>query len=266
MGRLMRNRIVIILLAAAFLFACGRRDATSSQNTLTVAAASDLKFALDQAAAEFKRERPDIEVKVAYGSSGNFYTQIKNGAPFDLFLSADMDYPRELQKNGLAIPGTDFEYAVGRLVVWTTNKSPIDVERLQMGALLEPSIRHIAIANPEHAPYGRAAVAAMRKLGVYDKVRDKFVLGENVSQTLQFVESGAAEIGIVAMSLAKAPAVASHGKYWELPLDSYPRMDQGGVILASARRRDLADVFRSFLLSPHGRGIFKTFGFYIDGD
>lgn len=250
------------LLLVLFLLACTRQQSKPTQNSLNIAAAADLEFALNETIQHFKQRNPEAEVKVTYGSSGNFYTQIQNGAPFDMFLSADMDYPRKLEADGVAIQGTEFVYAVGRLAVWVPKASPIPIEQSGITSLLDPTVRHIAIANPQHAPYGRSAVAAMQKFGVYDRVKDKFVLGENVSQTLQFIASGSAEIGIIAMSLAKAPPVTVQGRYWEVPLDSYPRMEQGGVILNRVGRRDTADAFRSFLLGPDGQVILKQFGFF----
>jgi molybdate transport system substrate-binding protein len=229
---------------------------------LTVAAASDLKFALDEAIRQFKAQHADIDVQPIYGSSGNFYTQITNKAPFDVFMSADMEYPHNLEKNGLVLDGSEFTYAVGRIVVWTRSDSPLDTH-LGMQVLLDPSIKKISIANPDHAPYGRAAVAAMQKYGVYEKVKDKFVMGENVSQALEFIDSGTAQVGIVAMSLATAPNVSARGKYFEVPLDSYPRMDQGGVILKYVRDRQAAEQFRTFILSPECRTLFKRFGFSL---
>jgi len=251
------------LIVIAFLVAACSRPEPSKPRPLTIAAASDLKFALDEAIRQFKSQHTDINVQPIYGSSGNFYTQITNNAPFDVFMSADMEYPHNLEKNGLVLNGTEFTYAVGQIVVWTRNDSPLDVSRLGMQALLDPSIKKISIANPDHAPYGRAAVAAMQKFGVYDKVKEKLVMGENVTQALEFIDSGTAQAGIVAMSLATAPNVSSRGKYFEVPLDSYPRMDQGGVILKNVRDRQAAEQFRTFILSPECRAIFKQFGFSL---
>ncbi len=258
----MAKRLSLAITLAIFLQGCIRPESPKTR-TLTVAAAADLKFALDEAIRQFKSESAGIDVQAIYGSSGNFYTQITNNAPFDVFMSADMEYPRKLEKDGLAIDGSEFEYAVGRLVIWARNDSPLDVERLGMQALLDPSIRKISIANPEHAPYGRAAVSAMQTSRVYDPVKDKFVLGENVTQALEFIDTGTAQVGIVAMSLASAPPVKSRGKYFEIPLNSYPRMNQAGVILKRVRDRDAAGQFRSFVLSPACQAIFKRFGFYI---
>ncbi len=195
----------------------------ASAQGLTVAAASDLQAALPAMASQFEKETGQ-RVVLTFGSSGNFFTQIQNGAPFDVFLSADIDYPRRLEREGLAERGSLFEYATGRLVLWTRNDSGIDVRR-GLTVLADARVRHIAIANPEHAPYGRAAVAALRHEGLYERVRSKFVLGENISQAAQFAQSGNAEVGVLALSLALSPTLKSSGTY----------VDISGV-LASAHR------------------------------
>ncbi len=225
---------------------------------LDVAAAADLNFALEAVAREFRKAHPAVDLRIAYGSSGNFYSQIRNGAPFDLFLSADIDYPRRLAGEGLGRADSLFTYGVGRLVVWVPTPSRLDPAT----ALRDGTIAHVAIANPAHAPYGRAAEAALRSLGVYAGVERKLVLGENIAQTLQFVESGAADVGLVALSLAIAPPVRKQGRYWEIPLDAYPRIEQGGVVLRESRA---ARQFRSWLLAPAGRVILKQYGFYLPG-
>jgi molybdate transport system substrate-binding protein len=236
---------------------------TEAVQTLTVAAAADLKFALDPIVADFQKQHFNVMVRVSYGSSGNLFAQIDNGAPFDLFLSADIDFPRKLIENKKAVADSLFSYAVGRIVVWLPNNSPIDVGKLGIEALLSPSVRKIAIANPEHAPYGRAAVAAMRKLGVYDKVSNKLVLGENIAQAAQFVESGAADIGLIALSLAVSPKMKTEGRYWEVPLDAYPRLEQGGVIVSASKQPDLARQFRNMVVSPQGRETLRRYGFIL---
>jgi molybdate transport system substrate-binding protein len=251
-----------ILLLLTLLVGCTSKTDTDA-NVLTVAAASDLRFVLGETIRQFKQTNPAAEIKPIYGSSGSFFAQIQHGAPFDLFLSADMDYLDKLAESGFAFKDTEFEHAVGRLVVWAKKESPIDVEKLGIDALTDSKAMRIAIANPQHAPYGRGAVAAMQKLGVYDKVRDRLVFGENVSETLEFVDSGAAQIGIVALSLAVAPTVKPKGKYWEIPLDAYPRMAQGGIVLKATKNKKAADELRSFILSNQGREIFKDFGFYM---
>jgi len=215
------------------LVGCGGRQPAK----LTVAAAADLKFALDEIATRYPGA-----LEISFGSSGNFFTQIHNGAPFDIFLSADVEYARKLS------PAV-FTYAVGRIVVWVPASSTLDPAT----ALRSDALKHLAIANPQHAPYGRAAEAALRHMGIYDAVKPKLVLGENISQTLQFVESGAAEAGIVALSLA-----TRGGRYWTIPPEAYPRLEQGGVILKDS---PAARAFRDFLLSDEGRRILKQYGF-----
>ena len=266
-------RTTLHSLAATFLtcvLATGCRDRSASADTigappaeLAIAAAADLKFVLDTLSREFQCKHPQIRPAITYGSSGNFHTQIQNGAPFDLYLSADAEYPRKLAGDGLALEDDTFLYAIGRIVVWVPETSPIDVEKLGIESLFAPSVRKIAIANPRHAPYGKAAVAALKTLGVYEKAEPTLVLGENIAQTTQFVQSGAADIGVIALSLALAPEMKAHGRYWEIPLDAYPKMEQGGMILKrSVKAREACD-FRDFLLSDHGRGVLKQYGFFL---
>jgi molybdate transport system substrate-binding protein len=158
-----------------------------------------------------------------------------------------------------------FLYAIGRIVVWVPKDSPVDVEKLGIKALLDPSVRKIAVANPEHAPYGRAAVAAMKALNVYDTVASRLVYGENIAQTAQFVQSGAADVGILALSLAVAPQMRNAGRFWQVPLDAYPQMEQGGIILKSSRNLEAARAFREFVLGGHGREVLERYGFYLPG-
>jgi molybdate transport system substrate-binding protein len=234
---------------------------------VVVAAASDLGFAVKEIITDFERETGN-KVRLSLGSSGTFATQISNGAPFDVFLSADVSYPQELERKGLTEPNTTFTYAVGRIAVWVPKNSPVDVERLGIQSLLHPSIRKIAIANPEHAPYGRAAVSAMEHFGFYGTVKTKLVLGENISQAAQFVQSGAAQIGIIALSIALSDSMRASGKYWQVPLEAYPRMDQAGVILRQARKAGHLDAARAFtdtLRSSHGRAVLERYGFFLPG-
>jgi molybdate transport system substrate-binding protein len=242
------------------------QENSSRRREVRVAAASDLKFAMDEVVQEFQKDHPETAVKVTYGSSGNFYSQLSNQAPFDLFLSADIGYPRKLSEQGLTLPGTEFLYAIGSIVVWVPTSSPIQVERLKMEALRHDSVRHIAIANPKHAPYGKAAEAALRSSGIYEAVQSKLVLGENISQTFQFVQSGNAEIGIVALSLALAPSVKEQGRYWKVPLDAYPRLEQGGIILKWAKDMEAVQSFRKFVMGSKGRPLLKAYGFILPGE
>jgi molybdate transport system substrate-binding protein len=253
-------RCSIFLFFAALLTGCGRDD---ESRDFLIFAAADLRFAMDELAAQFQAGHPEVAVKTVYGSSGKFYSQIVNGAPFDVYCSADIEYPRRLAAEGFAAPDSEFRYAAGRIVLWVPQASPLQIEQLGIDSLRDPSIRHVAIANPDHAPYGRAAVAAMQSLNVYDSIRSKLAYGESVSQALQYVQYRSADIGIVALSLALAPAVRPTGRYWELPLDSYPRMEQGGIIAKRSRHPAVAAAFRTFVLSPRAQETLKRYGFYL---
>jgi molybdate transport system substrate-binding protein len=229
---------------------------------VTVAAASDLNFAFKELVAAFEKNTGNT-VKLSLGSSGNFFAQISNGAPFDLYFSADISYPKKLEEAGLAHVGTLYMYAIGKIVVWVPKGSPIDVQSLGLKALQHPSVKKIAIANPKHAPYGRAAVAAMEHFTIYDDIKDKLVLGENISQTAQFVQTGSADIGIIALSLAVAPAMREAGSYWEVPMDSYPRLEQGAVILKSAKDPETAKLFLNYIKTPEARAVLERYGFLL---
>jgi molybdate transport system substrate-binding protein len=254
--RLIQN--IISLLACAVLFA----PATYCQD-VSVAAAADLKFALDDLAAGYKKES-GVSIKPTYGSSGNFFMQIQNGAPFDVFLSADVEYPRKLEAAGLIEPGTFQPFATGRIVLWMRPDSTIDLSRLGWKALLDPNVKKISIASPDHAPYGRAAVAALRGAGIYDQVREKMVYGENISQAAQFVQSGNAEAGIIALSLALSPAM-QNGKRWDIPVDTYPRIEQAAVVLKAASEKAAARAFLAFLRSDAARVVLQRYGFDTPG-
>jgi molybdate transport system substrate-binding protein len=234
--------------------------AAGGSGQVRVAAASDLKFALEEVVGEFTRT--GRKVTVTYGSSGTFFQQITNGAPFDLFLSADLSYPRKLVEQRLARQDDLFPYAVGRLVVWAPTGSKVDPMR-GMAALADPAARKVSIANPEHAPYGKAAVAAMRSAGVYEAVKPKLVLGENIAQAAEFVQSGNADVGVIALSLALSPKMRTAGRYAEVPLESYPRLDQGGVVLSGAQDTAAAQALRDLLVGPEGHAILKRYGFYL---
>ena len=230
---------------------------------ITIAAASDLNFVFRELVTEYEKSTGD-RVRLSLGSSGNFYAQIQNGAPFDLYFSADIAYPRKLEEAGLTVPGSLYPYAIGRIVLWAGKDSRLDLSK-GLDVLLEPTIKKIAIANPKHAPYGRVAVAAMEHAQVYDRVKDKLVLGENISQAAQFVESGAADVGIIALSLALAPPMRAAGHYWEIPADAYPPIEQGAVILKSAKNQERAKAFLSFVQGAEGQAMMKRYGFIIPG-
>lgn len=230
-----------------------------SAEELSVAAASDLNFALRDIAAAYQHTTGN-NLKISFGSSGNFFAQIRNGAPFDIFFSADIDFPRQLEAAALVEPGTIYQYATGDIVLWVPNQSRLDISR-GLQVLLDPAVKKIAIANPKHAPYGRAAEVALRNAGIYDRIKSKLVLGENISQTSQFVETGNADVGILALSLASAPTMKSQGRYFAVPANLYPPLQQAVVILKRSSDRKLATEFLDFLKSSRAKEIFRRYGF-----
>ena len=253
--------IVLMLWLASALVPAGQSQppAASGRLTVRVAAAADLKFALDDVIARLAKRDPSLRVQTTYGSSGTMHAQLRQRAPYDVYLSADIEYPRDLVSRGVGSSGDLFTYATGRIVAWVPAGSTLPIERDGVRAL-EGAAR-IALANPRHAPYGRAAEAAMRRAGIWDRVEGRLVLGENVAQAAQFVESGAADAGIIAKSLAVAPALRGKGRFWDIPEDMHPPLTQGGLILPWAASRGAAVRFRDFLLSREGRDILAAYGF-----
>jgi len=238
------------------------KSRAQSANELTVAAAADLSSALKDIGDGFEK-KTGIHLKLSFGASGALTQQIENGAPFDVFFSADMDYPRQLVRDGQADGATLYQYAVGKLVLWVPADSPIDVEHKGMNVLLDPSVRKIAIANPQHAPYGRAAVEALKHAGIYDRLTDKVVMGENVSQAAQFAESGNAQAGFVALAHAVAPAMQGKGKYWEVPGDYYAPLAQGVVAISRPQHKKEAAKFLEYIKTKPAAEIFQKYGFTL---
>jgi len=220
-----------------------------------------LQFAMEDIAGRFQKQTGKT-VKAIYGSSGNFYQQIQSGAPFDVFCSANLEYPKKLDSAGLTEPGSYYQYASGKIVIWVPSDSKLDL-RAGLKVLLDPLVKKVAIANPQHAPYGQAAVAAMQRENIYDRVKDKFVLGENISQTASFVVSGAADVGIVALSLALSPNMKGKGRYVEVPAEEYPPIEQACVILRSSKNKEGAREFLSFMRTAAIRDVLKSYGFEV---
>jgi len=236
--------------------------AESADREINVAAAADLTSALQEVAANYEK-RTGVVVKLSFGASGALTQQIQNGAPFDLFFSADMNYPRQLIAGGQAESALLYRYAVGRLVLWVPSDSPLDVEHKGMDVLLDSSVKKIAIANPQHAPYGRAAAAALRHYGLSEKVSDRLVLGENISQAAQFVESGNAQVGFVALAHAVAPSMQGKGKYWMVPTDAYPPLDQGVVLISHSAHPSDAAAFLEYVKTAEVAAVLRRYGFSL---
>lgn len=230
----------------------------TAKTEVLVAAAADLRFAMDSLVAIFSRENPDVGIKVTYGSSGNFFEQIKNGAPFDLFFSADVGYPEQLKAQNKTLSIVHL-YGTGQLVLWSKT---IDPAREKMNTLLSPAVHHIAIANPAHAPYGKRAEESLHYYKLYDKIRDKLVIGENIAQTAQYAQTGAAEVGIIALSLALSPTMQqTGGKYWLIPAAAHQPLSQGFVLLQHSKDNIAAGKFALFCQSKEAKTTLKNFGF-----
>ena len=234
----------------------------ASAQEITVAAAADMSAALPELVTAYTKKTGQV-VKVSFGASGNLTNQIRNGAPFDIFFSADEQYPQQLISEGLAEKDTLYRYAVGRLVLWVPNDSRLDLSKLGIKALLDPSVNKISIANPSTAPYGRAAEAALRHFEVYEQVSSRLVVGENISQAAQFVESGNAQAGLVALSHALAPAMKDKGRYWTVPLDAYPTLNQAAVVISKSKQQDAAKKFLEFLRSFEASSLLTRYGFSL---
>jgi len=233
-----------------------------AEEKLTIAAAADLKFALDEIVVMFKRANPSAQIETIYGSSGNFSTQIRQGAPYDLYFSADMAYPRALKAEGLAASEVQ-AYGVGRIVLWSPSR---DAGKMTLADLADPSIKKLAIANPEHAPYGKRAEEALKAAGVWGKVEAKLVYGENVAQAAQFVQSGNAQVGIIAQSLALSPELAKQGSYALISDKLHQPLEQGFIIIRRAADNLLAQEFARFIMSKEARTIMTRYGFALPGE
>ncbi len=232
-----------------------------SSEEILVAAAADLNQMLPIIAERFEHETGN-RVKLSFGSSGNFFAQIQNGAPFDLFFSADIDFPKRLESAGFAEPGSLYEYAAGKIVLWAPVGSSLDVSK-GLAVLLGPQVRKVAIANPEHAPYGKAAIAALQNDQLLDRVKDKLVLGENISQTFELVHSGNADVGIVALSLVLSPKVKGTGKFFLIAPASYPPIRQGVAVMKSSQHKAAAKEFLEFLKRPATVALMEQYGFDV---
>ena len=260
--RMKRLPTLVGLASLALSLAFTARAQTPSRKAVLVAAAANLKPVMADLKAGFEAEHPEAELSVTTGASGNFFTQIENGAPFDVFFSADRDYPQKVAAAGLGGPSGEVVYAVGKLVVWAPRDSPLPLDRRGIAALADPAVRKLAIANPALAPYGRAAEAALRAAGIYEAVKDRLVLGENVSQTAQFAQSGAADAALIPLSLTFSPELKD-GKVYLVPPGTYPVQEQSAIVLKQAREAALAQAFVGFVTSLKGREILRKYGYSL---
>lgn len=231
---------------------------------ILIAAASNLRFAMHEICDTFQESNPAIQTKVSYGSSGNFFAQIKQGAPFDIFFSANASYPKQLENEGYTVKGMQKVYAVGKIVLWISKKSILDPDK-GLQTIILPGVKKLAIANPKHAPYGRAAEESLNYYGMWDKAKEKMIYGENISQTAQFVHTGAADAGIIALSLAISPKMLHEGRYWVIPDESHSDIEQIYVVLKKGKGKKSVWKFLDFIQGEGGGNILSRYGFVIPG-
>ncbi len=257
------NVLKVLALLATGVVTLAHVPATRAAETVSVAAAADLAYCLDDINAAFKKTHPGVDLKVASGSSGNFTAQIKSGAPFEVFLSADMSFPQDLVKTGFADEQTLFTYAYGKIVLWTLHPDAVDVTQ-GLAILQKPTVvKKLAVANPDHAPYGRAAKEALQHDKLWDALQPRIVLGDNIAQTAQFVSSGNVDAGIVALSLVTSPKLATTGKWQEIPAEDYTPLEQGAVLTKAGAANPAAKAYMDFLRTPEARVIFDRYGFRL---
>lgn len=254
------SRFAVRVLIFICLLVAGQ--AVRAEDKITIAAASDLKFALDEIVVLFRNAHPAAQIETLYGSSGRFSTQIRQGAPYDIYFSADIAYPRDLYTEGLGSSEVQ-AYGVGRIVLWSRSR---DTGKMTLADLADPSIGKIAIANPRHAPYGKRAEEALKAAGVWEKVAPRLVYGENIAQTAQFVQSGNAQVGIIALSLALSPELAKQGSYALIPDTLHQPLQQGFIITKRAADNSLAREFARFIASKEARTIMARYGIVSPGE
>ena len=235
--------------------------ARSAPAPVVVAAAGDLRGVLEELKAGFEARRPDVQLQLSFGASGSLTAQILQGAPFDLFLAADEGYPEQVRKAGLAADAGPFPYATGSLTLWVRKDLGLDPVRDAWKVLTSNRIQKIAIANPQVAPYGRAAEAALRHEALYDAVKPRLVFADNIAQAAQFCQTGTAEAGLLSAAQANNPALRTMGIAWKVPADAYPPLRQAGVILKRTPYLEQAQAFQAYLVGPDGQGILAKHGF-----
>lgn len=246
----------LLLFVALWAGLCVPTQAAS----LTVAAASSVQEPLTELARRFEKETGQI-VQPVFGASGKFVAQIAQGAPFDLFFSADALYPQRLAAQGLS--GRPRRYALGRMVLWAPVGSPFDV-KTGLGVLRDPRMRRLAVPNPKLAPYGRAAAEAMRAARVSEAVAGKLVLGENVAQTMQFMASGGADMAFIPLSMALSPKLHGRGTYWPLPANLHAPLEAQAVVVKASPQRALSERFLSYCTAPKAASVWRRFGMAVE--
>ncbi len=247
----MKKIILSVLLTAACVL-------SASAATVRVAAAANLRFVLEEIKKQYEKDHPGTSLKLTFGSSGTLTAQITNGAPFDVFMAADVDFPKKVAEAGFAA-GPVRTYIYGRVAMFSTT---LDVAK-GLNLLLSPAVKKISIADPKKAPYGENTVAVLKKKGLYDKIASKIVCGENISQAAQFAFTGNAEVGFIAYSLAMAPDMAGKGKVYPLPVKDCPLIEQAHVLLKPAVGNAEAKAFMAYVVSKKVDKIWLKYGYAL---
>ena len=242
-----------IIISLAILLA----TITVSAQKVNVAAAANLRYVLEEIKTAYLKQNPKAKVNLTFGASGTLVQQIQNGASFDFFMAADNEFPLKLKEKGLTT-GPMSTYAFGKLAIYSTT---LDVSKQGLDILKSSAIKKIAIANPETAPYGERAVQLLKSQKLYESLKSKIVLGENISQTAQFAFTGNAEIGFVALSLALAPDMAGKGDYYIVPQSMYQPIEQACILIKTQVLNTEAAKFKKFVLSPNSKAIWEKWGY-----
>lgn len=254
------KRLCELVLAAGLMFSTALFPAAAYSQDLRIAAATELKFLFEDVSSQFQ-EKFAGQVSLVFDNSGALFEKIKNGESFDLFFSSDLRYPKRLEQTGEGEPGTLYRYGISGLVIWVPKESKLDLQELHMNVLLDPSVKKVAIPDPSLAPPGRAAFDALSYFKLEEQVRKKFILTDTSWMAARYVESGAAEVAIIPLSLAAAPAMRAAGRYWEIPRAAYPPIEVSSIILRDALHRDSARAFLLYLNSKTGRDLMHLYGF-----
>ena len=256
------KRRALLTLALSFCLAFGLPAlARKAPAPLAIAAAGDLRGVLEELQTAYAARHPEVRLQLSFGASGSLTSQIQQGAPFDLFLAADTGFPETLQKAGLVTAEGLFPYATGSLALWVSKELNLDPAQLGLKLLLNPAVKKVSTANPQVAPYGRSAEAALRHAGLYEAVKPKMVFADNIAQAAQWAQTGNAEAGLISFSQASNPLMLKGGLAWKVPGDTYPPLVQAGVILKRATNQDQAKAFMAFLVGPEGQAMLARHGF-----
>lgn len=255
-----RTRLCELVLAAGLMFSMAIFPAATYAHDIRIAAATELKFLFEDVSSQFEQKSAH-QVSLVFANSGALFEKIKNGESFDLFFSSELRYPKRLEQTGEGEPGTLYRFGISGLVIWVPKESKLDLQELHMNVLLDPAVKKVAIPDPSLEYLGKAAFSALSYFKLEEQVQNKFILTDTSWMAARYVESGAAEVAIIPLSLAAAPAMQAHGRYWEIPRAAYPPIEVSSIILRDAPHRDSARAFLLYLNSKTGRELMHRYGF-----